>query len=462
MNKILTILFLFISISVLSQSVKPGDSPLEYVWKYVGSPDFNGTNHFGMNFALGSDGTPYVSYGIQNGYTTYLPAVEKYDGNQWVFVGSHPFGSGSYEYSSLAVSPSGEPYLAFEECSPSCHISCMKYNGSDWVYINSQGDVLGNDGEYINMIFSPTGEPWVVFSNDFDSSKVSVKKYDGTQWNYVGQAGFSEPFADWDCLAFSGSGEAFVAYTYGNITMPPPVEVRKFDGTNWVIVGAPFIPAGAGNVTLAIDTAGQPWVAISDGSVNDELSVLKFNGSQWVYVGSPGLTSMRVNNAIIAFSPTGEPWVSYCGPYSGNHWVSVIRFDGNQWVYVGDSTISPNNSDPVNLVFRSNGEPYVGFFHIGCNVVRYDSLYTDINPRQSLKLLLYPNLTESLLTIDLNAIGTSAKTLKIIDMQGNRMIEKPVTGLVVKIDVSTFLSGIYCVEITSQESCFYGKFCKTQ
>jgi hypothetical protein len=460
MHKILILFFLIISIPVLSQSVNPGDFPLEFVWKHVGSPDFNGTSYFGMNFTLGSDGTPYVSYGIQNGYYTYLPAVTKYDGNQWVFVGSHPFGSGYYEYSCLVVSPSGEPYLAFEECSPSCHISCMKFNGSDWVYINSQGDILGNDGEYINMIFSPTGEPWVVFSNDFNSSKISVKKYDGTQWNYVGQAGFSEPYADWDCLAFSASGEAFVAYTYGNITMPPPVEVRKFDGTNWVTVGAPFIPAGAGPVSLAIDTAGQPWVAISDGSVNNELSVLMFNGSQWVYVGSPGLTAMQVDAVIIAFSPTGEPWVTYCGSTLSDHWVSVIRFDGNQWIYVGSSEISPNNSTPVNLVFCSNGEPYVGFYHIGCNVLRYDSLYTGIKPNKAQTMLLYPNPASSFLTINLKNQGILGDILKIFDMRGTQILEKSVSGNIINLDVSSFPVGIYCAEITGQESYFYGKFCK--
>ena len=460
MKKIFTTIFLILSIGGFSQTIKLEDSPLDYIWKYVGSPDFNGSAYFGMNFALGSDGTPYVSYGIQTGYTTYLPGVEKYDGNQWAFVGSHPFGSGYYGYSSLAISPSGEPYLAFEECSPYCHVSCMKYDGNDWVYVNSQGDMLGGDAKYLNMAFSPAGQPWVAFSEVSDSLKVSVKKYDGTQWSYVGQARFSETYTNWNCIAFNNSGEAFVAYTFGNISMPPPAEVRKFDGTNWVAVGAPFIPEGAGPISLAIDTAGQPWVAISDGSANNKLSVLKFNGSQWVYVGSPGLTSMQVDAVIIAFSPTGEPWVSYCGPTMGSHWVSVIKFNGNQWRSVGGSEISPNNSAPANLAFRSNGEPYVGFYHIGCNVVRYDSLYTDINLLQSQKLSIYPNPANSFLILELNNQETLRKTLKIIDMRGVQLYEKPFSGNKINIDISAFPSGIYCVEIISQKSFFYRKFCK--
>jgi len=455
MKMTLNLFFVIISIQAFSQAVIPGDSPLEFKWKYVGSPDFTGSDCYWFSFTLGPDGTPYASYGIQTGYTTYLPAVKKFDGTQWVFVGSHPFGNGYYDYPSLAVSPSGEPYLAFEECSPYCHASCMKYNGSDWVYVNSQGDLLGGEAEYINMNFSPAGEPWVVFSEMQDSEKVSVKKYDGTQWNYVGPSGFSEPFAIQDCLAFSASGEAYVAYRYGN---PPYIRIRKFDGTNWVTVGTPILQEGF-FLSLAVDTSGNPWVAFDDYSVNFRLSVMRFDGSQWIYFGQPGISSTRISNAIIAFNPSGEPWVTYSG-YTNNTWVSVIRFYGNQWVYVGDSIISPNSSDPVNLVFRSNGEPFVGFCHTGCNVVKYDSLYTGIWLNQLGKMLLYPNPATSFITINLSIQETLEQTLKITDLRGIRMLEKPLSGNIMNLDISDFPSGIYFVEITCRESSFYGKFCK--
>jgi hypothetical protein len=211
-----------------------------------------------------------------------------------------------------------------------------------------------------------------------------------------------------------------------------------------------------------MDTSGQPWVAFDDYTVSYRLSVMRFNGSQWVYVGPPGINSTQIGATIIAFSPSGEPWVSYSGPFLTNQRVSAKRFNGTQWIYVGDSAISPPNSDLANLVFRSDGEPYVGFYHIGCNVIRYDSLYTGIKPNKAQTMLLYPNPASSFLTINLNNQGILGDILKIFDMRGTQILEKSVSGNIINLEVSSFPVGIYCVEITGQESYFYRKFCKTQ
>ena len=60
-------------------------------------------------------------------------------------------------------------------------------------------------------------------------------KFDGTNWVNVGNAGFSAGEAGWSSLAFSSSGQPYVAYTdYGN---SDKATVMTFDGTNWVNVG---------------------------------------------------------------------------------------------------------------------------------------------------------------------------------------------------------------------------------
>ena len=103
-----------------------------------------------------------------------------------------------------------------------------------WTNVGKQGFSAGS--VFIPILaFSPSGNPYVAYIDAADSMKVTVMQYDGTNWVNVGNTGFSANEGTYLGFAFSPSGEPWVAYV--NNRFPFRVTVMKFDGSTWTNVG---------------------------------------------------------------------------------------------------------------------------------------------------------------------------------------------------------------------------------
>ena len=72
----------------------------------------------------------------------------KYDSSssEWVAVGTAGFSAGSVKYTSLALSPDGTPYVAYEDGAESNKVTVMKYDSSTskWVAVGTVGFSAGS------------------------------------------------------------------------------------------------------------------------------------------------------------------------------------------------------------------------------------------------------------------------------------------------------------------------------
>ncbi|NMB41991.1 MAG: T9SS type A sorting domain-containing protein, partial [Firmicutes bacterium] len=134
-----------------------------------------------------------------------------FDGTAWVNVGTPGFSEGDTYYTSLAFSPSGEPYVVYMDWANSFKATVMKFDGSNWVNVGIAG--FSEFGvEFTSIAFGPNGEPYVAYRDYANSLKATVMKFDGSNWVFVGTPGFSAGTASYNSLAFSPSGEPYVAY----------------------------------------------------------------------------------------------------------------------------------------------------------------------------------------------------------------------------------------------------------
>jgi hypothetical protein len=121
---------------------------------------------------------------------------------------------------------------------------------------------------YISFFFLPviafSQQPWYK-SSPLDNA-----------WKYVGTPFFSAGEADFITLAFSSSGQPYVAFKdYGNLLK---ATVTKFDGTNWVYVGNAGFSSGVTTYTnLVFSPSGQPYVAFADGGNSGKATVMKYD-----------------------------------------------------------------------------------------------------------------------------------------------------------------------------------------
>ena len=82
-------------------------------WSIIGSGGFNtdAVLSWGMSLDV-YKGTPYIAY--CDFPTSGKAAVMKYNGTNWVYVGTKGFSAGGAYHQSFAIDNSGTPYIAYQ------------------------------------------------------------------------------------------------------------------------------------------------------------------------------------------------------------------------------------------------------------------------------------------------------------------------------------------------------------
>jgi len=252
-----------------------------------------------------------------------------------------------------------------KKITPSIKFSCIMlfifYNASaQWATVGSSNFANGGAG-YIFSAVAPNGEPYVVYKENSIASG-RVKKFNGSNWVDVG-ANFSTGEVSSTTMTFDKYGMPCVAYT--DWANGGKATVMKFDGNNWVAIGnADFTLSDATYISFVLDSNGIPYVAFRDFANAYRASVMKFDGTNWVYVGLPGFSSNAsfggVADISLAIDASGTLYISYVD-HSPTYKATVMKFDGNNWVNVGAGIISAGQSGYTSIVIDSQGAPYVAY-----------------------------------------------------------------------------------------------------
>jgi sugar lactone lactonase YvrE len=212
--------------------------------------------------------------------TVTTAAAAALSSGAWAAVGSAGFSAGEAVYTSLAFSPNGTPYVAYEDYSHTDRATVMEYNGtgtSGWVPVGSAG-FSANTAQYESLAFSPNGTPYVAYRDAGNGSKATVMEYNGGSWVTVGSAGFSANTATQESLAFSPNGTPYVAYDdFGHSNKATVMEYSGTGTSGWVPVGSAGFSAGtAGYESLAFSPNGTPYVAYDDAFNGGKATVMEF------------------------------------------------------------------------------------------------------------------------------------------------------------------------------------------
>ena len=461
MKKLLSFLFFFLPVFVSAQLNQYKDSPLNYGWKNVGNEGFSAGLAVYTSLAFSPSGQPYVAF--QDWGDSKKATVMTFNGTNWVNIGSAGFSAGVAYDESLAISPSGQPYVAYMDgmMGPA---TVMKFDGNSWINVGIEGFSAG-EATWISLAFnSIDGQPYVAFQDWGHSKMATVMKFDGINWVNVGNAGFSGAEADWTSLAFSLTGEPYVAYEdWGHSNK---ATVMKFDGNNWVGVGNAGFSAGEANCTsLALSpTDSQPYVAYLDQGTfpYGSVTVMKFDGTNWVDVGPASFTGSNCMYPSLAFSPYGQPYVAYSDE-PGWEYGMVVKFDGTNWVFVGVGTFSGGFTQYNSLVFNpANCEPYVAYYDAadsGKATVTYYDGPVGINELHQSMLSIYPNPAIDKITVETSG-ETQESYLSIVNIEGEQLLTSQITQSKTQLDISSLSSGVYFVRLTNDRSVEVGKFVK--
>jgi hypothetical protein len=335
--------------SAIAVNANPG-------WGVVGNAGFSAGQADNTSLVLAPDGTPYVAY--SDGLSGNKATVMKFDGSNWITVGSAGFSSTGGAYAiSLAFAPDGTPHVAYMDGGNSTKATVMKYSGSSWVTVGSAG-FSGGRADWTSLAFAPDGTPFVAYQDETSNFKTTVMRYDGNDWVSVGSAGFSAGVADYQSFAVAPDGIPYVAYR--DFENSFKATLMKFDGSKWAPVGNAGFSAGeAMHISLVLAPNGTPFVAYTDFENSLKSSVMKYDGNNWGNVGIAGLSTGAATFNSLAMAPDGSLYVAYvdydCGPRA-----TVMKYDGS-WQVVGRAGFSIGGVAYNSLRLAGDGTPFLAF-----------------------------------------------------------------------------------------------------
>ena len=295
----------------------------------------------------------------------------------WSNIGVPGFSPGQISSPCIVIdTATGLPFVAFADDMNSSKVSVMKFNGSVWDTVGTAGISIGSVNS-LSMTLDKNGTPYVSYTEDYLGGQVCVKKFDGTNWINLGPTDYinygTSYFAS---ITTDINGTPYVAYNEYDYLQGNRINVQKFDGTNWSLVGPPnFSPYHATMGSISIDINLIPYVCYMDADNNNSITVKKFDGTDWLLVGTEGFTQNVITYPTIRIDKNGTPYVGFADQ-NENDAASVIKFDGSDWVYVGAAGFSSGPSAYNTMELDSSGLPCVAFLDIysnfGTTVMKFD------------------------------------------------------------------------------------------
>ncbi|UXX79966.1 hypothetical protein N7E81_02455 [Reichenbachiella carrageenanivorans] len=296
-------------------------------WQVVGTAGFSQGYATFQSLAFNGD-VPYVAYrdDVNNRKTT----VMKYESGSWQVVGTKGFArtisaratavSFTSESQSL-VFDNGVPYIAFKDWSRSEKASVMKFDGTNWVQVGTAGFTAGAT-DYVTLKFA-SGVPYIAFEDGANASKATVMKFVNGAWEIVGTAGISSGSTTYVHLLFDGT-VPYIAYSDNDEA--GKTTVMKYDNSAWSVVGtAGFTQADGQYQTLGI-LDDKIVVAMRDSNKGGKATLMQYSGSVWSAVGTAGFSNGNVNHLDLVVD-NDIPYVVYRDDAENINKTTVMRYD---------------------------------------------------------------------------------------------------------------------------------------
>lgn len=361
-NVLLLLLLLFIKAGSYAQI-----SGIPTCWECVGCNE-NSKLTYDQNthneIAIGNDGTVFVAYTDSEN----KPHVKKYNGVGWDIVGG--IISGFAERVSLALDPSGKPYIFYQEWGTRMGV-VKRFTGSHWELVGPYRFTSPMSLTYPSIDISSTGEVFITYESyaDPEANSIYVKKFDGANWVDVGEE-FTTNNAR-PSVKIDGADNVYL------VSISSGIKVEKLINNSWTSVGA----TGASMQTaypspdvapdLSFDNNDVPYIGYSDGANQYKATVKKFDGANWVVEGTAGFSPDYSAHVKVAFDSNNSPYVtfmdSYAPSYEGDRssgGITVMKLNGGSWELVGNRFIVSQMSIFTGIVIdKSINKPYVVFLY---------------------------------------------------------------------------------------------------
>jgi hypothetical protein len=253
------------------------------------------------------------------------------------------------QYSDMAVAPDGTLYAISYNSGVGKFFLHSSFNFSPWTAVTSINATTSTNPV---LEISKTGKVYVLLKDDMAGQVAKLFYLSGATFIQVGSAISGTNKASDLSLAINSLGEEYVAYT--DITNSNRSTVKKWNGSAWNLVGVGPVSSGdAYYNSLIIDKTDTPILVFQDGSTGNKANVQKFNGTSWSAID---LLGSSVTNTKLKLGQNGDYYLGYT---EAANTVVVQRYNGTLFSGLGAAVnaLSPN-AFAFDLELDPNDVPY--------------------------------------------------------------------------------------------------------
>lgn len=214
----------------------------------------------------------------------------------------------------------------------------------------------------MNKGYTFTGKLIIAIFCLFSSIKTLAQP--GNIFTTIGTAGFSAGAADNTAFTVSkNDNKMFMAYRDG--ANNGKLVVMQYNGTSWSALGSSTgISVGAVNYSIGIATINtlngtEVYVAFSDASQSNKLTIMRWGGISWSTEGTAGSQSSGDASSInMTVANNGDLFVVYSDLGSGGKAFVKKRINGT-WTSISGTGISAGIADDIDIACGNDNQPYI-------------------------------------------------------------------------------------------------------
>ena len=233
-----------------------------------------------------------------------------------------------------------------------------------WTPLGATGFSAGGTAYTSIAVDRNNGTPYVFYADSVNGLKGTVKKFNGTDWVVVGRPDFTPGGINYCSITVNRYGVPYIAFV--DLTNGYRAMAMQFLDTAWVPV-APFgTPASSGAssyTSIVTDTFGNPYVAFEDFAHGYTATVAHFTGGFWaeysyLSAGAAEYTSLAADKWGMAYLVCQDGGIGYATT------ARVLDTNGS-WYYIGTPGFSAGWASYTSIAVDDNFMPYVAYQDAG-------------------------------------------------------------------------------------------------
>ncbi|WP_157844452.1 MULTISPECIES: T9SS type A sorting domain-containing protein [unclassified Chryseobacterium] len=381
-------------------------------WDNVGtSANVSAAGGSWLNLATTSSGNYYISY-----YDTSVTkgSVQQFEGQSWSYLGGSAGVTNTTSlYGCMAIDNAGNIYYSNQAGAGGMEI--RRFSNGAWSMLPNAATSQIN---YQALAVSATGD---LFAHHSLGSG-TVKRYKNGAWEQVGNTGFAGG-STYVKMAVGTDNNIYVAQIASGLKVYK-ISVNAGSTDSWTLVGN--VNAGTAYssdnsfIDLALDSNNVPYISYVAASADGrKLNVKKFDGTNWVQVGAANFSDSVVNNTAVAIAGNGTVYAAAsiwdsANSNHGNNQVYALNPGATTWNKIGGTVISNGGAATFNdLAVDSNNNLVLAYVDGTVKVKRFNTSLLAVQDAKRSDLKIYPNPARDYIFADgkVNIVGAEIYTL---------------------------------------------------